>query len=53
MPAELLWETTMDPENRRLIQITLDDIEEAEEAVQICMGKEVAPRREFILQCAE
>lgn len=50
MTPEQLWETTMNPETRRLIQIDLDDLEEAEEAITLCMGKDVNARREFILQ---
>ena len=48
MTPELLWETTMNPENRTLIQITIEDAEKAEEALTICMGKAVPPRRAFI-----
>jgi len=52
MMPEQLWETTMNPETRRLIQITVDDLEEAEEAIALCMGKDVESRREFLLQIA-
>lgn len=52
MNPEQLWETTMNPETRRLIQITVDDIEETEEAIALCMGKDVEARREFLLQYA-
>ena len=51
MNPEQLWETTMDPEKARLIRITLDDCEEAEEALKVCMGDDVSARKEFILQC--
>ena len=50
MNPEQLWETTMDPERRRLIQITLDDCEAAEEALSVCMGGETDARRKFILE---
>lgn len=50
MNPEQLWETTMNPETRRLIQITVDDIESTEEAINLCMGKEVSARREFLLE---
>lgn len=50
MGSEQLWETTMNPETRRLIQITVDDIESTEEAINLCMGKEVNARREFLLE---
>lgn len=49
MDGDLLWDTTMDPNNRRLIQITIDDIEQDEEMLTLCMGEQVAPRREFIM----
>ncbi|HUV49686.1 MAG TPA: DNA topoisomerase (ATP-hydrolyzing) subunit B [Anaerolineae bacterium] len=43
-----LWETTMDPNNRALLQIKIDDVVEADEIFTILMGEEVEPRREFI-----
>ena len=42
----------MNPETRHLIQITVDDMEMAEEAISLCMGKDVNARREFLLQHA-
>lgn len=48
MNADQLWETTLDPEVRTLIQITAEDAEAANEALEICMGKAVPPRRAFI-----
>lgn len=47
-----LWETTMDPTTRTLEQITIDDIEKDEYMLSLCMGEEVIPRREFIMQHA-
>ncbi|MCM1377481.1 MAG: DNA topoisomerase (ATP-hydrolyzing) subunit B [Clostridium sp.] len=48
MNAEQLWETTMDPENRMLKQVTLTNAAEADHTFSLLMGEEVAPRREFI-----
>lgn len=45
-----LWETTLNPENRRLIKITADDIDIANKAVSVCMGEDVDVRKEFILE---
>jgi DNA gyrase subunit B len=48
MSPEQLWETTMDPERRVLLQVRLENDVEAEDAFSVLMGDEVAPRREFI-----
>lgn len=48
MNAEELWETTMDPNNRVLKQVTIEDAEEANQVFDILMGSEVAPRKSFI-----
>ena len=52
MDAEQLWETTMDPKNRTLIRVTIDDAEKADEYFSIMMGEEVEPRKNFIVENA-
>lgn len=53
MDPPQLWETTMNPENRQLMQVTLEDVAEAERLVTLLMGDKVEPRRDYITTYAD
>lgn len=50
MNPEQLWETTLNPANRRMIQVTIDDTLEAERKLRILMSEQVEPRRDFLME---
>ena len=53
MPAKELWNTTMDPEHRVLVQVTLEDAAAADDLFSVLMGEDVEQRRQFIQRNAK
>ena len=53
MNPEQLWETSMDPRNRKLMQVTIEDAVQADSIITVLMGDKVEPRREYIIEHAE
>ena len=53
MDAKQLWETTMNPETRTLLQVTIDSAREADKYFEMLMGDQVEPRRNYIMANAQ
>ena len=53
MNPEQLWETTMNPQNRQLVRVTIDDAADVEHLVTVLMGDKVQSRKEYIFENAD
>ena len=53
MNPEQLWATTMDPSQRKLLQVTIDEAAQADRLITILMGDKVEPRKDYISQFAD
>ena len=53
MSADQLWETTMNPATRNLIQVTLENIQEASKMIEMLMGDKVEGRKQFLAENAD
>ena len=52
MDPEPFWDTAMNPETRKIVQVTVEDAEAADQMLTLCMGSEVKDRRDFIIENA-